>query len=118
MPQHVAAGGRGWIDACRDARGGRGRTRRPTPAELFIAVKPLTYFAAAPPRKVTDPVAVCRRGAIVSPSRDAALIKVVDTSPLSVQIARFTLVELGDNAIWVLPSSMFEAPLASLALPY
>lgn len=59
----------GSTDRCRagarDALSRRDGARRPTFAELFIAFKPLTYFAAAPPRKVTDSAALCRRGAIV-----------------------------------------------------
>lgn len=67
-----------------DARGTRtptGMGRRPTFAELFIALKPLTYFAAAPPRKVTDSACSlpARRHCLFNQA--AALIKVVDTLP-------------------------------------
>lgn len=60
----------------------RDGARRPTFAELFIAFKPLTYFAAAPPRKVTDSACslASRRHCLFN--RAAALIKVVDTLPL------------------------------------
>lgn len=70
-------------DRCRaDARGTRSRwdgARRPTFAKLFIAFKPLTYFAAAPPRKVTDSACSLpsRRHCLFN--RAAALIKVVET---------------------------------------
>lgn len=58
--------------------------RRPTFAELFIAFKPLTYFAAAPPRKVTDSACSLSSRRHCLFNRAAVLIKVVDTLPLSV----------------------------------
>lgn len=70
------------IDEARGALCRPGAARRPTFAELFIAFKPVTHFAAAPARKVTDSAGSAlpsRRHCLFN--RAAVLIKVVDTPP-------------------------------------
>lgn len=77
----AAAAADRWRANARGTHAPTGMGRRPTFAELFIAFKPLTYFAAAPPRKVTDSACSLpsRRHCLFN--RAATLIKVVDTLP-------------------------------------
>lgn len=76
----AAATGALGVGARREQGGRAGR--HPTLSELFIALKPLTYFAATPPRKVTDPACSLPARRHCLSNRAAALIKVVDTQPL------------------------------------
>lgn len=92
-----------------NARAGLSRwdgARRPTFVELFIALKPLTYFAAAPPRKVTDSACSLpsRRHCLFN--RAAALIKVVDTLLLLFLLPR---IDCGLLLRFQLISSIFNA---------